>query len=163
MTTRKSLLTGDELAEVLNVSPGTIRSWARYGMPITERGRRGDKTRPNRYRVADAQAWLRERDLKKREATAARARKEKAQAILAEQTVALRARDLVRRDEVEQAWAAECSRVRKNLRGWVKPLAKRIHAAAKDGQRGVEDALQTAVYKKLTELAQPARDRKVKR
>lgn len=164
MTTRQSkLLTGYELADVLNVSPGTVRSWARHGMPVAERGRRGDRTRPNRYRVTDARAWLREREREKLAAIAARARKERAYAIVAEQTVAIRARDLIPREEAERAWPAECSRVRRNLRGWVKPLAKRIHAATKDGERGVEAALRTAVHKKLTELAQPTRDPEVKR
>ena len=154
MTVTKRLLTGEALAVRFDVVPSTIRSWVRRGCPVAERGRRGDKTRPSRYLEADVRRWLRERDAEKRDSHQARARRERAHAILAEQTVRIRAAELIPRVEAERAWAVEVAAVRANLRAWVKPLARRIHKAAKDGLPGVEAGLKTAVHEKLTELAE---------
>ena len=157
MTQRKpKLLTGEELSDMLSVSPGTIRSWARRGMPIARRGRRGDKTCPSLYHEVDVRQWREKRESERQELTQARARKDRAQALLAEQTVRLRARGLVWRVDADRVWAAEVDRICRNLRSWVKPLSRRLSKAASGGGLpAVQAALETAVHEKLTELSKP--------
>lgn len=151
---RSEFLTGEELAEKMSVSPGTIRSWARRGMPVAQRGRRGDKRKPNRYRLEDVQAWRTESKRGTLDVNQARARRERAQAILAEQTVAIRARDLVPREQVEKAWAVEIMAVRTKLLSWPATISDKIYREATlKGLQGVQQVIKEAVDELLLELS----------
>jgi len=154
------LITRRELAARLGCHMQTITKHEREGLPIAERGRKG---KASRYREVDVRAWLAMREAA---ATAVgyldmmqeRARKERAQAILAEQTFSMRARELLPREEVERIWGAEVAAVRAKLLAWPTTLADRVHRAALvEGVDGVERAVRAAVTDALTELAAPDR------
>lgn len=150
------LLTRRMLAGELGTHMMTITKWEQAGMPVAEVGRRG---RPSRYRLAQVLEWLKSRD----DAAAKtgtvdvareRARKEKAQAILAEQTVATRAKDLLLAADVEKAWNAEVRAVRTAILNSYTSQADRVHrAAVLDGVAGVERALKALAHELLRELA----------
>src|ERR1051325_7901283 len=135
------LLTRRDLAAAPDVHMQTATKWERDGMPIAERGRKG---KPSLYRLDDVRAWRAARD----EAGATgqlfdvaqeRARKERAQAILAEQTFAIRQRDLVPRQEGERGWSAEVAAVRAKLLALPTTLADAVHRiGVLDGVAGVE-------------------------
>lgn len=150
------LLTRVDLADALNVHPMTITKWERQGMPIQERGRRG---KPSMYSESAVRSWRAERDEAARnggilDAVQERARKDRAQSLLAEQTLAIRARDLVPKDEVERAWSAEVAAVRTKLLAWPSTLSNRVfRAGTLDGLEGVERELQSAVEEALNELS----------
>ncbi len=98
---KDALVTRRELAVERGVHMMTITKWEHEGMPIAERGRRG---KPSRYSIPAVRAWLDHREEAARIGTSLdlvqeRARKEHAQAILAEQTVAIRAGELVPRED----------------------------------------------------------------
>ena len=83
----ENLLTRTELAKQLDRNRQTITKWTAAGMPVAKRGSRG---KPHLYRVSVVLAWLAARDeiAKSGQAldlTQQRARKELAQALLAEQ------------------------------------------------------------------------------
>lgn len=87
-----------ELAELLGVTPKTIRAWERQGCPIEEKGKRG---RPSRYSVAEVVRWREEQvrlaaagDLSAMDMEEARRRKLAAEAAAAELALA-RERDEV--------------------------------------------------------------------
>lgn len=150
-------LTRRELAERLEVHMQTVTKWERDGMPIAVRGAKG---RASYYDEAEVRAWRQLRDESARGAGGAtdlqadRARKERAQAALAEQAYQIRMRDLLPREEVEQAWAAEVAAVRARLLALPTTLADRVHrAATTEGVSGVEQVLADAVRDALRELA----------
>lgn len=137
----------------------TITKHEREGMPIAQRGSRG---RPSYYREVDVRAWLQLREEAAKQTGANplqdRARKERAQAALAEQAFQIRMRDLLPRDEVEKLWAAEVDAVRTLLLSWSTTLADQLfRAATVDGIGGVERVLTDAVRDVLRELADPDR------
>lgn len=135
----------------------TVTKWEQNGLPITERGRKG---KASQYRELDVRAWLaaREEGATRPGPLEDRARKERAQAILAEQMFQIRARDLLPRLEVEKVWGAEVAAVRAKLLAWSTTLADKVgRAFTTDGIPGVERVLQAAVADVLTELADPAR------
>lgn len=153
------LVTRRELAGSLGVHMQTVTKWEREGMPISAPGGKG---RATRYSEADVRAWRRQReelaakpgsegvDLIKE-----RARKERAQAVLAEQAYSIRTRDLLPREEVEKGWAAVIGAVRTKLLALPATLSDQLaRAAVTDGVAGVERVLQTAVSDALRELAQ---------
>lgn len=152
----EKLLTRPEIAVLLGVNAHTICKWERDGFPIAKRGRRGVASM---YRESDGRAWLQAREDAARTAkpidvAQERARKERAQAELTEQTFQTRAKNLLPRDEVEAAWGAEQKAVRTKLLALPTAYADRVHrAAVLDGVDGVEDALKEAVYDVLRELA----------
>ncbi len=154
---RKLTLTGEELADALNVTPATIRSWVRRGCPVFRRGQKGG--RMNLYREAAVRRWREAGARAKRESDEARARKDRAQALLAEQTVAMRAHDLVPREQAEKAWTAECARIRARLRRIPAALAKELmHAIKKHPDEMVsvvERTVNEHVYRVLEELVRP--------
>jgi phage terminase Nu1 subunit (DNA packaging protein) len=148
-------LTRLELAARLGVHPITIAKWQQEGLPIASRGRRGVASR---YNEADVRAWLEAREERARQNApdfaACRARKELAQAIEAEQRVAMRAKQLIPIEEVDRIWSAQVAAVRSRLLSWPTALADRLHrVAATDGAAGVERVLQDAAYETLRELA----------
>lgn len=138
----------------------TVTKWEQDGMPVAEPGRKG---KPSLYRLVDVQAWLGAReDAAKNNGTFGvaqeRARKERAQAQLAEQTFQMRSRDLLPRQEIERVWAAEVAAVRTKLMAWSTTIADRVHRAGTlDGIVGVEHELREAVENVLRELADPER------
>ena len=160
----KASLTGEEIAEILSVTPATIRSWVRRGCPVAERGQRGNKKRPSRYDEKAVREWIEKTKRKKFDLEQARARKDQAQAIFAEQTVAIRAGDLVPRVQVERAWAAEVSAVRAKLLAWPSTISDRLYReSAVKGVKGVERVIKEAVEGLLRELSEPKRAKNITR
>lgn len=157
---KRGLVTRTELAEKLGCDPRTIAKWLEQGLPVADRGRGG---RPSLYDPAAAQQWLAARNAaaQKGEATdllRERARRERAQALLAEQALEIRRRDLLPRDEVEKSWAAEVAAVRTLLLAMPTTLAEQVcRVAMTEGIAGVEELLQNAVHDVLRELASPDR------
>ncbi len=152
-------LTRRELAQRLDVVMQTITKWEQAGMPVDEPGRKG---KPSLYVEAAVREWLASRESDARNNGTAdvareRARKEKAQAILAEQTFAIRAAELVPANEVEKAWAAEVSAVRAKMLSWPSAWADRIYreATSARGLAGVVQALEDAAREALEELSRP--------
>jgi transcriptional regulator with XRE-family HTH domain len=150
-------LTRRGLSEALGVHMMTITKWERAGMPIAERGAKG---RPSYYDEAAVRAWVQLRDESARkpngpvDLVADRARKERAQAALAEQAYLIRHRDLLPREEVERTWAGEVSATRAKLLSWSLTLADKLHrAATTEGVPGVEQLLAEEVRDVLRELA----------
>lgn len=155
---KSTLLTRRELAALLDVHMQTVTKWERAGLPIAKRGRRG---KPSRYDETEVRAWLQQRDEAAHKAAALdpfqeRARKDRAQAILAEQMHAIRARALLPREEVERTWGAEVSAARAKLLAWPLMIADRVYRVATlEGIVGVERVLREAVNEVLRELSAP--------
>jgi phage terminase Nu1 subunit (DNA packaging protein) len=154
------LLTRRQLAKVLGCHPQTLMGWEREGLPVARHGRRGVSSL---FLERDARTWLEDRE-KRLEAPQAdkfnfmndRARRERAQAQLAEQAHAIRARNLLPREEVERTWIAEISAVRAKLLSWPTTLADQLHRAGTlGGVAALERSLDEAVRQLLTELAEP--------
>lgn len=150
------LLTRRQLAAAIGVHMQTVTKWEREGLPIAARGSKG---RPSHYRELEVRAWLQVREEQANKPGAAnpiqeRARKERAQAALAEQALRIRNRDLLPRDEVEKAAAAEVAAVRTKLMFWsttlIDPL---LTAATLEGRSGIERVVDAGVRDVLTELA----------
>ena len=108
-----------ELAALLGVTPKTIRSWQRAGMPVEQRGRRGVASR---YSVADCVEWA----IQRAEAQArampddadfeqARARKVAAEAGLAEIALAKARGEVVELDTAAKAVGAALATTRARL------------------------------------------------
>lgn len=92
------------------------------------------------------------------EALRARTRKDRAQAVLAEQTFQLRAKELLPRADVEKAWGAEVSAVRTKLLSWPTTIADRVfRAGTLNGIAGVERVLREAAHDVLRELSDTER------
>jgi phage terminase Nu1 subunit (DNA packaging protein) len=148
-------ITSRELARRLGRDARTLRKWIAEGAPVLKHGRGGE---PSEFDEADFRAWLdvRERDRATRtsDLMVSRSRKELAQALEAEQRVAIRAKTLVHVEEVERAWSAHVAGVRARLLSIPTALPDRlVRAATIDGAAGVEKILQETMYQVLTELA----------
>jgi len=156
----KGMVTRRQLAENLTVHMQTITKWEREGMPIAKRGARG---RPSFYDEAEVRAWRQEREEAALAGTGGlnpaqeRARRERAQAVLAEQMYQIRMRDLLPRIEVERVWSGEIAAVRTLLMSMPVTLADQLHRAALAGVPAVEKVLEDAVHNVLMELANPER------
>ena len=160
-------LTRRELAARFTVHPMTVTKWEQEGLPVARRGRRG---KPSLYDEAACRAWH-----DARETAAAdegpvdlvreRARKERAQAMLAEQAYASRAKILLPADEVERLWTAELMAARAKLLSLPHAYADRLaRAATRRGVAGAEDLIRQMVEEVLAELAEgPATDQPLKR
>jgi phage terminase Nu1 subunit (DNA packaging protein) len=157
---RTQLLTRRGLAAALECDIRTISKWQDDGMPCAQRGRGG---RPSRFNVAQCRAWLEARRL----ATAQthvdlaleRARKERAQAQLAEQTYRARAGELLEREDVRRTWAAVVVAIRTKLLALPVTLADKVHRAALlEGAVGVERVLEAEIRNVLVELAEVVAD-----
>lgn len=152
---RKRLVTRGELAVEWAVHPRTIAKFIEEGMPVAKRGRGG---RSSLFNLEACQAW---RDA--REHLAAdqpvdlpreRARKERAQALLAEQLYAVRSGKLLPAEDVERIWMAEVRSVRSAILASYTASADRVYrAATTDGLAGVERALKAIAHDVLRELA----------
>lgn len=159
-----SLLTRRELAARMDVVMSAVTKWEQAGMPIAERGRPG---KPSLYRLEDVQTWLVARE---QGATAngtlnvnqERARRERAQAELSEQTFRMRSGELLPRDEVERVWESEVVAVRTKLLAIAPTFSERVYQAAmSDGIGGVERILTESVNDVLRELAGGAEEAQI--
>jgi phage terminase Nu1 subunit (DNA packaging protein) len=159
MANRK-LITRRELAQRLGVVMQTVTKWEQAGMPTAEPGRKG---KPSLYSVTDVTQWLKDREKAARkngtlDVAQERARKEKAQAILAEQTVAIRAKELLPLEQVAKEWAKEVSAVRAKLLSWPTTISDSIYREATlNGLEGVERVIRASVEELLLELSKPKR------
>lgn len=161
-TGHAGLVTRRVLADRLGVHPMTVVKWEQDGAPVAQRGARG---RASLYDPAAVVAWKAARDKAATErpeghvdVAAERARKERAQAVLAEQTFAARARRLLPIDEVERVWAGEVAAVRSAILATYTTAADRLHrVAVTEGVAGVEAELRDLAYGLLRELADPTR------
>ncbi len=115
--------------------------------------------------MADVKKWLAAREKAARnngtlDYVQVKARRELAQAMVAEQTVAIRAKELVPVDQVEKAWAAEVSAVRAKLLSWPTTISDSIYRESKlNGLEGVERVVKAATEELLLELSKPKRVR----
>lgn len=154
------LVTRRDLASRMGVHMQTVTKWERDGMPIAERGRKG---KPSTYREADVRAWRDAREAAAKtpvgvDVAQERARKERAQALLAEQTHQARSRELLPAAEVEKVWAAEVHAVRTAVLATYTTQADRVHrAAVLEGVGGVEAELKAIAHELLRELERPDR------
>jgi phage terminase Nu1 subunit (DNA packaging protein) len=154
------LLTRRQLAVAMKVVMMTITKWEREGMPIALRGGKG---RPSFYREVDVRAWKQQRDDAAVKPGAVdlvkeRARKERAQAVLAEQAYEIRRRDLLPREEVEKTWSSEVAAVRTKLLSWSATLSDQVYrVSALEGLAGIERVIDDAVRDVLVQLADPKR------
>ena len=132
---RASLITRRELALKHDVSMTRISKWERDGMPVAVRGQGG---RPSLFDQRAVREWLATRDQRAEENAPVdlaleRARRERAQAKMAEQLVAMRARELIPALECEKALADEIARMRSTLLAWEPTLVDRFHRASTSG------------------------------
>lgn len=162
-----TLLTRLEVAYRLGVNPQTVTKWIEEGLPVAERGK---GRRPSRYDESSVRRWVaaREKAVEGQRPSgrppsgdgdapnliASRARKELAQAIEAEQRVALRAGKLIPIEDVDKLWSGQVAAVRARLLSWPTALSDRIHRVAViEGPAGVERVLLEATHDLLRELA----------
>lgn len=155
-TPAPGLFTRRDLAVRMGVHIQTVTKWEQAGLPVAERGRAG---KPSLYRDEDVRAWLAEREkastvIGSLNVLQERARRERAQAVLAEQTFEMRSGDLLPRREVEKVWEAEVSAVRAKLLEIPRSFSDRVYqAAVSQGIVGVERILEESVFDVLRELA----------
>ena len=148
------LMTRDGLARLFAVTPGAITRWARDGMPVATGGGSG---RQAHYRPSACVAWR----LAQLEAKYAgmeglnppveRAKRDRAQARLAEQLHRRREGDLLEIAEVTRAWALIVVAVRARLLAMPHALADRCAHATTPAE--VAAILKGEVYDALRELA----------
>lgn len=146
-----------QLASRLRKDPRTIAKWLEEGLPVARRGRGG---RPSLYDAKSVRAWVARRETTANGEPVARERdrRDRAQALLAEQLHDLRARRLLPVEEVERVWVAEVAAVRAIILASYTTHADRVHRAATlDGLAGVERELKALAYEVLRELARPDR------
>jgi phage terminase Nu1 subunit (DNA packaging protein) len=155
------LVTRRRLAELLDVHMMTVTKWERDGLPVAKRGRKG---KPSLYREEAVQAWLFARDQAAKSPDAPldlaqeRAKKERWQGFLAEQTFKVRDRQLIPAAEVEKVWLAEVTAVRAVILASYTADADRVfRAGTLEGVAGVERELKDLAERVLRELADPVR------
>lgn len=155
-TPARALLTRLELAAALGCDPRTIAKWLELGLPVARRGRGG---RASRYDEAACRAWKTARDEDSHRAGALdpiqeRAKRERAQALLAEQMFEVRAKRLLSADDVERVWQAEIAGARALILSSYTGASDRVYrAATTDGLAGVERELRALAHAVLRELA----------
>lgn len=163
---KRALLTREQLATAWGVHARTVAKWQEEGLPVAVRGRGG---RASRYDQEECDAWKAARealavDEGPVDLTRERARKERAQALLAEQLYAVRSGKLLDAALVEKAWAAEIAAARAVVLSSYTAAADRVYrAAVTDGLGGVERELKALAFAVLRELAGGADTRKRKR
>lgn len=135
----------------------TVTKWEARGMPVLQRGRRG---KPSYYNLEACERWKADAERQAQSSQGSvdvaqeRARRERAQAVLAEQTFQMRSSELLPRVEVERVWEAEVIAVRTKLLAIPPTFAERVYqAAVSDGIGGVERILAESVNDVLRELA----------
>lgn len=164
-------LTRRDLAALLGKHPMTITKWEQAGLPVATRGSRG---RPSLYDESAVRVWLQRRDEAAQhqapDLLASRARRELAQAVEAEQRVAIKAGRLIAIEDVDRIWSAQVAAVRTRLLAIPVSVADRLHRVATlEGATGVEAVLLEVVHNALHELASgvppptPTRRRRAKK
>ena len=154
------LVTRAALAKVLEINASTVTKWVAEGLPVAAYGRGGT---PHRFDAAACQAWVAARaavasspvhlDLVQE-----RARRERAQAQLAEQTLAIRSGTFVLREEMERAWAAEIHAVRTMLLGLSSHWSDRFGRALQvGGPTAMQKEIDASVREALLQFADPNR------
>lgn len=144
----RNLVTRKELAAALGCDVRTTSRFQDEGMPVAKPGKGG---RPSLFDLRACLKWKAARDKTPAIAgpNASRQRKELAQAIEAEQRIAIKAKDLVSSADVEQMIAGEYARCRTKLLGLPrKAKAVLPHLSAKDVM-----ALDVLVREALEDLA----------
>jgi phage terminase Nu1 subunit (DNA packaging protein) len=152
------LLERKQLAEALDVFPGTITRWVADGCPVAKGGRRPGS--PRLYSERDVRAWLKRRE----EAAQAnvgtldpiqeRARRDRWTTRLARQQFVTRKRQLLPADEVASDVGARVAAARAKFHAVPSAYAARLHRAAiTDGVPGAERLLQQMVRDVLRDLA----------
>lgn len=155
-------LTQTQLAAELGCHARTIAKWIREGLPIAVRGRGG---RPNQYDLELCRAWKDARDQAAADQDGPvdlareRARKDRAQALLAEQLYAVRAGKLLDAQAVQRAWAKEYAAIKTILIASYTSAADRVHRASTlDGLPGVEREMKAVAFAALREISDPDRE-----
>lgn len=156
------LLSRRDLATVMSVHPDTITGWHDAGLPIAVRGGRG---RQALYDPAAVRAWKAAREEAAAQAATdpvdafrERARKDRAQAMLAEQLYLQRAGKLLDADLVTKTWTGEYAAVRTILLASYTSAVDRVHRAATlEGTPGVERELKAIAFAALREISDPGR------
>lgn len=146
-------LTRLQLAKALDCNPRTIPKWQEEGMPVAERGRGG---RASRYDEVAVRAWVEghEKAVGQTDVARERARKEKAQAELAEQLHQARARNLLPADEVEKVVAARVAAARTLVLSWKSALVPTLaRAFTLGGEAEMERVFDEAARRFLFELS----------
>ncbi len=161
------LLTRRALAEKLGCHMMTITKWEREGLPVEKKGAKG---KPSLYDEVAVRAWLMAREAVANDPEGPldlvqeRAKKERWQGLLAEQTFKVRERLLLPAAEVEKIWLAEITGVRAVILASYTSDADRIfRAATLDGVAGVERELKDLAERVLRELANPTRSARPRR
>ncbi|MDH3727592.1 MAG: hypothetical protein OER77_08685 [Myxococcales bacterium] len=158
----EKLLTRAELAQRLGVHRQTIVNWEKAGLVPEVRGRRGVSSK---YKLSKVNRWRDEQDRAVRQElgdsspAAERAKRDRAQRKLLEQTFEVRARRLLPADEVRKVWGAHIAAVRSKILALPAMAAARVHRAGKlGGQRGTSMELKSVAAELLRELAAMADD-----
>jgi hypothetical protein len=149
MAKRKAptLLNRRALAERLEVHPQTVVKWQEEGMPVAERGGKGRASLYDEARRAAA-AKGPAVDL-----VAERARKERAQAVEAEQRVAIKAREYRPIGEYTRVWQATLEALKTAILTTYLTKADQVHrAGVLAGVAGVEAELKAIALGLLREL-----------
>ena len=155
------LMSRDELAHLFSVSPGTITDWVRKeGMPAAKpgAGRVQSQFLPSR-----CVAW-RFNELQRRygggegiSPMAARARKDTADAELAERKLKIMNREYVLKAEVERLLGPRVGATKTRIEAMPRAVAPEcVRAAERGGPRAVEQVLHDYVRSMLTEIANMA-------
>lgn len=147
---------------LLDVDPRTIGKFLDEGMPVVRRGRGG---RVSLYDPDACHAWKDARDAvaatEAPDGRDARARKELAQALLAEQLHAIRGGKLLNAEEVIKAWVAEIAGARAVILTAYTASSDQVYrAAVTDGLPGVERELRALGDAVLRELSQAPEQRR---
>ena len=127
-------------------------------MKCAEPGRKG---KPSLYYEPEVREWLANREKAAQnngtvDVARDRARKERAQAGLAEQMAQIRARELVPAAKVELAWSAEVAAARAILLAWPSTISDRLYRESSvTGVKGIERVIKEAVEGLLRELSEP--------
>lgn len=157
----ESLVTRRELAQRIGIHMQTVAKWLEEGMPVADRGSRG---RAAKFRESDVRAWRAARETAAKrtglvDVAQERARKERAQAMEAEQRVAIRAKNFLPAVDVERAWAFEINAVRTYALAIPATQADRLtRVATLEGVSGVEAVLIEIVHALLGELSADDRE-----
>ena len=152
------LMNRDSIARLLGVTPDTISDWARKeGMPVARPGGHGKQAG---YLPSACVKWRLGIIQGRVEAggslnpIAERARKDKAGADLAEQTLKVRAGELVSLAEVRLALGPKVAATKTRIEAWPRSVAPDCARVASQGPRAVEKVLADSVRELLEDLAE---------
>lgn len=151
-------LTRRELAKAMGVVMQTVTKWEARGMPVLQRGRKG---KPSYYDLAACEQWKAAIEQQGNTGSTVdvameRARKERAQAAIAEQLFQQRANTLLPREETERQWEQHIVGTRNTMLTLAQKLADGAYQAGqRGGVPGLERFLADAFETVLREWAAP--------